>query len=141
MKLNFETDISDLLIDYAVGVEEGIKNGLEEVAKFAQSHAENTSLFNHNGSNGLKKNIIIKEAGSNVRDVIANKPYASYVEYGRPGFSAKNAKALRFVINGEVIFRKSVGPAPPKPFMKQAAEAAQQKADFLMNQEIEQKMR
>lgn len=136
MKLEFESSLEEVILDYLVGVEVGIKNGLEEIAKYAQQHAQNTSLFKNSGSNGLRSHIIIKNAGDHVREVIANKHYASYVEYGRPGFSVKNAKALRFVINGEVIFRKSVGPAPAKPFMKKAAEAAQQHANFLMEKSI-----
>lgn len=48
-------------------------------------------------------------------------PYAKFVEKGRPGFSAKNAKALKFVINGQVFFRTSVGPAKANPFMARSA--------------------
>lgn len=36
---------------------------------------------------------------------------ANWTDAGRRGFSVKRAKALRFVIGGQVIFRKSVGPA------------------------------
>lgn len=41
----------------------------------------------------------------------ARKPYALPVHEGRGPVFAKNAKALRFVIGGRVIYRKSVGPA------------------------------
>jgi hypothetical protein len=41
-------------------------------------------------------------------------PYFFPVDLGRKGFSAKNAKALRFEVGGRVIFRKSVGPSMPR---------------------------
>lgn len=42
-------------------------------------------------------------------------PYARYALEGRGPVVAKRAKALRFVIDGKVMFRKRVGPAPPHP--------------------------
>ncbi len=53
-----------------------------------------------------------------------DKAYAQYVEYGRGPVRAINAKALRFIINGEVIFRKSVGPMAAQPFVRQSLTSA-----------------
>ena len=47
--------------------------------------------------------------------------YADAVLEGRKGIKAKKGKALRFVINGQVIFRRSVGPAKANPFVDRAA--------------------
>lgn len=45
-------------------------------------------------------------------------PYARPVEFGRRGFSAGPGKMLRFTIGGKVLYRKSVGPAAARPFMR-----------------------
>lgn len=41
--------------------------------------------------------------------------YSSFVEYGRGPVRAKNAKFLRFEINGRVFYRKQVRAAAPRP--------------------------
>lgn len=45
-------------------------------------------------------------------------PYAPPVEFGRRGFSAGPGKVLRFVVGGQVLYRKSVGPAAARPFIR-----------------------
>lgn len=52
--------------------------------------------------------------------VTSRAPWSRWLEEGRGGFSAKHAKALRFEVGGKVIFRKSVGPAAARPFMRPA---------------------
>lgn len=42
-------------------------------------------------------------------------PYAKWVLEGRGSVVARKAKALRFEINGKVVFRKRVGPARARP--------------------------
>jgi len=49
-------------------------------------------------------------------------PYLRYVLNGRGPIEAISGKALRFVINGQVIFRKRVGPAAANPFVDRAAQ-------------------
>lgn len=48
-------------------------------------------------------------------------PYARIVEEGRGAITARG-KALRFTIGGQVLYRKSVGPAAPRPFMRPSVE-------------------
>lgn len=48
-------------------------------------------------------------------------PYARHVEDGRGPVVAKK-KALRFSIGGKVLFRKRVGPAAAKPFIRPTRE-------------------
>jgi hypothetical protein len=49
-------------------------------------------------------------------------PYLRYVLNGRGPVEASSGKMLRFVINGQVIFRKRVGPAAANPFADRAAQ-------------------
>lgn len=65
--------------------------------------------------------------GAKTIELYSTAPYAIFVEKGRPGFSAKNAKALRFVIDGQVIFAQSVGPTKPNPFMARTKKRLKQK--------------
>ncbi len=55
----------------------------------------------------------------------STKEYAQYIEFGRGPVTAVNAKALRFIIGGEVIFRKSVGPMQAQPFVHDSLMAAE----------------
>ena len=48
-------------------------------------------------------------------------PYLKWVVNGRGPVEATSGKALRFVINGQVFFRKRVGPAKANPFPARAA--------------------
>lgn len=47
-------------------------------------------------------------------------PYAKFVEHGRGPIRARRGKALRFSIGGTTLFRVSVGPAAPRPFISRA---------------------
>jgi hypothetical protein len=72
------------------------------------------------GQGRLRKEIFKQQISAGNLKVTANADYASLVENGRPGFSVKNAKVLRFVINGQVIFCKKVGPARATHFLENA---------------------
>jgi hypothetical protein len=49
-------------------------------------------------------------------------PYLRYVLKGRGAITAINGKMLRFVIGGQVFFRRSVGPAKANPFAARVAD-------------------
>ena len=67
-----------------------------------------------------------RESGRNVTlRITSEAPYTQFVIQGRRGFSAKNARALRFVINGTVLYRKRVGPAKANPFHRRAFQSLQ----------------
>lgn len=83
----------------------------------------------------LSKSFEVKSSGSGF-EVTSNKHYAEFIENGRPGFSASPGKTLRFVINGEVLFRKSVGPAPAQPFVEESKKAINQQIETIFHQEI-----
>lgn len=65
-----------------------------------------------------------------------SKEYAQYVEYGRGPVRAINAKALRFVIDGQVFFRKSVGPMKAQPFVNASIKAASSKFQSIYEKHI-----
>ena len=54
-----------------------------------------------------------------------------YVIKGRPAVVAKEGKMLRFVIDGQVFYRKRVGPAKANPFDEKVATDMQSDADGL----------
>jgi Bacteriophage HK97-gp10, putative tail-component len=72
----------------------------------------------------LSKSFYTYKDGNGTQIVDNSKDYAQYLEYGRGPVTAIKAKALRFVINGEVIFRKSVGPMKAQPFVKESIAAS-----------------
>lgn len=72
----------------------------------------------------LRRSIAAKPAvwaGGAVGTFGTATPYARPVEFGRRGFSARPGHFLRFTVGGRVIYRKSVGPAAPRPFIRPAA--------------------
>jgi HK97 gp10 family phage protein len=52
-----------------------------------------------------------------------NTPYARYVEEGRGPIDAGEGRVLRFEIGGEVLFRRRVGPAAARPYLRPAFDA------------------
>src|SRR5665213_811022 len=85
--------------------------------------ARNNMNFSHNGSSGLKSESKTygEQTGKYSARLIANTFYATWVEFGNgpPGGKIYPiwAKALRFQINGQDVFRKWVRTSKPKPFM------------------------
>ena len=67
--------------------------------------------------------------GGMVGKVGTNVPYAERVEKGRGPVVATRAKVLRFEINGQVIYRKRVGPAKGKPYLRPAITANRARID------------
>ena len=65
-----------------------------------------------------------------------NHIYPMSVEYGRGPVYPIRAKALAFYLNGELVFRKSVGPAKPRPFVAPAYEVTGQIADEIVLRKI-----
>lgn len=63
--------------------------------------------------------------------------YAKWIEFGRPAFSVKKAKALRFWIDGEIVFCKSVKAAPPQPFRRESVMASMSKIDQVFSYHLD----
>ncbi len=96
------------------GLDAVIEEALDEAAEDAVAYAASLT------KGELAASITYRNKGQFGREIYSPKPYAEFVENGRPGFSAKSAKALRFEVNGQVVFAKSVGPQKPQPFIKPA---------------------
>lgn len=99
-------------------------NIIEELAQIGQKAASTSTLFKEHSESGLKHNIKIIKSGKFVREVLADKWYAYFVEYGNNQkgqfIRPVRAKALRFISNGQLIFSKKVKAHGPIPFMHNA---------------------
>ncbi len=120
-------DVSDLLIytNHVIAHLPGaIESALDKIGQEGQKHASNSTLYKSTGH--LRKNIKVIQEGQLAKALVADTPYAGYVEFGNnqqgDRIYPKHAKALRFVVDGEVIFRKWVKAHGPIPFMTQARE-------------------
>ena len=72
----------------------------------------------------------------NAQIIDNTKFYAKWIQFGRPAIKAKKAKALRFWIDGEIVFCKSAKAAPPQPFMMESVFAAWPKFDGIFAKHI-----
>ncbi len=77
--------------------------------------------------------------------VLADKPYAFYVEEGNnqlgPRIYPRFAKALHFFIDGQEFFRKSVKAHGPLPFMGNARDQLEREATAIIEAEIAKAIR
>jgi hypothetical protein len=87
------------------------KYAMEQVGK------EAVNIAKQEAPGKLGDTVQYRIKGKKTIELYSTAPYAIYVEKGRPGFSVRNKKALRFVIGGQVIFCTHVGPSKPNPFM------------------------
>jgi hypothetical protein len=96
------------------------KKALYRVSDLAKQHIWQTVAFKNHTYNLLNSVKITKETSNTVR-LEATAHYAQWVEFGRGWVYPVRAKALRFVIDGNVIFAKKSKPVRPRFFMKSAA--------------------
>lgn len=106
----------------------GAERALVLSAQGAAFHAKATKKFK-NRTGELRSSIRVKNTGGLTAEVVADAKHAFWVENGNKPASGdriypKNAKALRFEINGTVFFRRWVRPAAPRKFMQEARDAA-----------------
>jgi hypothetical protein len=121
--------LDELLAVFDHRVEAGVKAVGEAVVELAKASAPYKTGF-------LRRMIRSRISGRFEREVTSHAPYGAFVENGRGPVYAKPGGALRFVVNGQVIFRKSVGPAAPRPYMEPAARMAQGFAHTLMERAL-----
>lgn len=77
------------------------------------------------GKGGTTKSAIRHQTTENGGRVYADEniaPWFKWFHDGRGPVKPQNAKALRFCIHGELIFRRSVGPSKPNPVMQKGAQ-------------------
>lgn len=82
----------------------------------------------------LRGSIEARNVGDYQYAVGTNVEYAPHVEYGRGSVTADDGY-LRFKVDGEVFYRKSVGPAKAQPFLRPALRA--HRSDLVENIEDE----
>lgn len=93
----------------------------------------NALIKNKSGALAQSAKVDVSVAGRFIYAVIRwTAKHADWVNNGRGPIVAKNAKALRFEIDGEIIFRKSVGPAPAQHFAERGLENAKGKIEGAM---------
>jgi len=130
-------DAAAYLRDMAAARVEFPRAAREVVARLADAGAQqatSSTLFKDR-SGDLRRRIYSREEGGGFA-VVADTPYAFWVQNGRGPVTAgsrgvlvshrgKSAvhrvgtgmRMLRFVVNGQVFFRRSVRAAAPRPFM------------------------
>jgi len=112
--------IANLHNSLASALEKAVQEVAEQGAQVARTEKE----YQSHGGSGLEQATVAYKNSAFSQGIIANKPYASWVEYGNgpPGSRIYpiHAKALHFTINGQEVFAKSVKASAPKPFMSKA---------------------
>jgi hypothetical protein len=129
----FTIDISEvrkLAYDICKGAAQ--KFVIEELVTAGQRsgiHARNkANALIKNQSNALKNSAEINTRlrRDDITTVVEWKAtHAKWVDRGRKAFAVKKAKALRFEIDGEVLYRHSVGPAKAQNFTGRGLQAAE----------------
>ena len=131
--------VQEYLKNVKRGFEEGGKEGALDVARRNKSFQQQFIFRNCDNPSGMLATSIEYE-GSDYNYLIGtriNHIYPMSVEYGRKGFGPiPPTKALAFYYQGELIFRKRVGPAKPRPFVAPAYEVTGQIADEIVLRKI-----
>lgn len=108
--------------DAAEQIKTHTKRALELTTEAAIIYAKTSSLYKKR--TGALHQSLRSRVSSASAQVSADGGHAHFVENGtRPHpIEAKNARVLRFVMNGEVVFRQRVyhPGTEPRPFMKEA---------------------
>jgi len=137
--------LSGLAFQLKKGVERASKKGTRDLAKhnrsIQQKFISDTSV--HPYASGMLSSSIV-ETGQDLHYIIGtriNHIYPMSVEKGRRGFSAKPGHFLAFyLLSGELIFRKSVGPAPPRPFVEPAYKETERISKKVMEAVIDKEL-
>ena len=130
----------ETLDNLKTGLDDGSKEGVEDIANRNRSFQE--QFINEvcdNPSGMLASSIDVEEQDeyTYLIGTMINHIYPMAVEYGRSEVYPIRAKALAFYYDGELIFRKKVGPAKPRPFVAPAFEKTNDVAEEIMLRKIE----
>ena len=91
----------------------GMNRATVQVQKYATARIKHKS-----GALGRGFKRQVRVSSNAILGIVSNTAkHAKWVEFGRGPVVAKRAKVLRFEIDGQVLFRKSVGPAAAQHFM------------------------
>lgn len=118
------------------GLQQVVSQGLQEIAEQGAKTAREQKEFKSHGTGGLEDAIQAYRNSALQQGILANKPYASWVEYGNGPAGSKiyptSAKALHFYIDGKEVFAKYVTASAPKPFMSKAVSFVNQSGEQIM---------
>ena len=122
------------------GLEDVASEGLEHIALLGAKEAREHHEYHSYGGNGLEANTVPYKNSALNQGIIANKYYASWVEYGNGPEGSRiypvSAKFLHFWIDGKEIFAKSVAASKPKPFMANAVKFVEENGERIMSQHL-----
>lgn len=116
-------------------IEDGTKRGLEDIAVRNRSFQQQIIAQVCDNPSGMLASSIQEENEDEYKWIVGtilNHIYPMSVEYGRGPVYPINAKALAFYLDGVLVFRKSVGPAKPRPFVAPAYEKTADISEELM---------
>lgn len=128
----FKVDSSALvkwLQQASASLQKGATDALHRTARYAATEAKSSSRYESH-TYKLRKSIRAQLLSPQHARTIADARHAGWVENGNKPLRGGNkiyptqAKALRFVLNGQVHFRKWVHAAAPRPFMRDARVAS-----------------
>lgn len=141
-------------------IRKGVSNGLDETSKVAVRTMKSFVQPHSKSPNGLLSSIKSVKTGEFSRSIgpYMNERYPLYLEKGRGPIYAKlrgmplrhsvglkgvhiGASALRFTIGGKLLFRKSVGPAKARPYVKPTHDTLKVMFPRIMTQSINQAIR
>lgn len=120
---------------------DGSKEAVEDIARRNKSFQEQAIAETCDNPSGMLLSSIQQEEINNgygfIVGTIINHIYPLCVEFGRGEVYPVRAKALAFYLDGELVFRKSVGKAEPRPFVAPAYEKTSLIAEEIMLRKVE----
>lgn len=130
-------DFRNALALLHAGLRNGAHQALTAALKGAADSARATTLFKDGPEAQLRKSIRTDTQGPLEGRLLAggrSAPYAQFVESGTPPHEihARAGGSLRFVMNGEEVFRRVVHHpgTSARPFMAEAAKVGEQTLDY-----------
>lgn len=122
-------------------IHDGSKEAVDDISDRNKSFQEQIISEVCDNPSGMLASSIQKEEINEgygfIVGTILNHIYPMSVEYGRGPVYPIHAKALAFYYDGELVFRKSVGPAKPRPFVAPAYEKTSIIAEEIVLRKIE----
>lgn len=123
-------------------VHDGSKEAVEDIARRDKSFQEQIIAEKCKNPSGLLQSSIhaqkINDGYGFIVGTVIKHIYPMALEFGRKPLVPVKAKALAFYADsGELLFRKSVGEAKPRPFVAPAYEKTSNIAEEIMLRKIE----
>ena len=114
-------DLADALDEAADNVDDAVDRGVGRTARAIGDTAQDNASVD---TGDLRDSKRVRRLATRRWEVAFTArseegyPYPRAVEYGRGPVVAQDADMLRFETDGQVFYRKSVGPAPAQPFLR-----------------------